>query len=107
MKKVREHRIEIRCTDEERQAWKLKANDAGISVANLIRRLLNSAEVDVSPVKPKRQYVQADPELVSQIARIGNNLNQIARGVNQGDQDDILNRLITIERMLKGVIDAH
>lgn len=106
-RKIREKRIEIRCTDAERAIWKQKAATAHISVANLIRRCLNSAEVESAPAaKTPRVYSKADPELVRHVARIGNNLNQIAKGVNASGIENaaqLHTDLIAIYRRLERV----
>jgi hypothetical protein len=106
-RKIRYKRIEIRCTDAERDTWKHKAATAGISVANLIRRCLNSAEVAAAPAaKTPRVYSKADPELIRHVSRIGNNLNQIARGINANGVENAAQLhadLIAIYRRLERV----
>lgn len=109
-KKVRETDIKIRCFNSEKAAWKDKADAANISVANLIRRLLNTTEVERAPqLKTPRKFTEADERVVHQIARIGNNLNQIARQVNQsgvGNGEQLLIELITIHRSLRRIKNA-
>lgn len=66
--------IKLRVSDEERSRWLLKAQDAGVTLSALIRQGLEGA-----PVRQQRRCVATDPALLRELARIGNNLNQIAR----------------------------
>ncbi|WP_218190819.1 MobC family plasmid mobilization relaxosome protein, partial [Klebsiella variicola] len=60
------------------------------------------------------KVIEVDPKLLRQLAGIGNNLNQIARLVNQhSKQDSVLDRiaiitaLSSIERELQRLNDDH
>ena len=103
--------IKIRAFDEEKSLWVIKANAEGISLANLIRRMLNSKEVQRKPIPGSaRNFTPADPALIRQVAAIGNNLNQIARVVNSTgftDSFEIIEHLLMIERKLNEVTDAY
>jgi len=101
--------IKLRVSEKERDRWNAKAKNAGLTLADYFRKLADEEPTNITPVglNSRRKFTPADPELVRQIARIGNNLNQIAKAVNQGHSTDLLEQLITIERMLKGVIDAY
>ena len=68
--------IQIRTSPERKAAIIQKAHDAGLSVTNLIDQALDRTRV-WSPADK-----QAVRERLAQIARIGNNLNQIARWCN-------------------------
>lgn len=49
---------------------------------------------------------QADPKLIAEIAKIGNNINQIARAVNQrSDSLNVLVELQSINERLKSVLE--
>ena len=80
--------IGIRATDDEMLDWELKAHSEGLKVSQLARDLLNnysnsygsksrSASNKVSSVRSRSRI-----EFNLQVARIGNNLNQIARWAN-------------------------
>ena len=80
--------IGIRATDDEKLDWELKAHSEGLKVSQLARDLLNnysnsygsksrSASNKVSSVRSRSRI-----EFNLQVARIGNNLNQIARWAN-------------------------
>lgn len=78
--------IGIRATDSEKLDWELIAHAEGLKVSQLARRLLNNYSI---PHGSKRRSqsckvgnLQSRRELVRQVARIGNNLNQIARWAN-------------------------
>ena len=73
----RQRFLRIRVSDAERLQWQAQASEAGVSVSELIRRSLPGSVARAVPPRTK-----ADPELVRQLARIGNNLNQIARVAN-------------------------
>ena len=78
--------IGIRATDAEKLDWELIAHAEGLKVSQLARHLLNnysnshgsksrSASNKVGDFRSRREFNL-------QVARIGNNLNQIARWAN-------------------------
>ena len=91
-------KIEIRCTEDDRAAWKNKADAAGLTLSELVRQSLG--RVRTWTAKDRR----AARERVLQLARIGNNLNQIARWANThksaADAGEVIGALISIERLL-------
>lgn len=64
-------------TDEEELSVKMNAAAAGISVAEFVRRRVLS--LTVTP-----PAARADAQLLSEINRIGNNVNQLAFAENAG-----------------------
>ncbi|MDJ0790004.1 MAG: plasmid mobilization relaxosome protein MobC [Myxococcota bacterium] len=68
--------IGIRATDDEKLNWELKAHACGLKTSQLARYLLNKHSTGYASDKRSRQ------EFNLQVARIGNNLNQIARWAN-------------------------
>lgn len=68
--------IGIRATDDEKLDWELKAHSCGLKTSQLARALLNKYSNGYVSDKKSRQ------EFILQVARIGNNLNQIARWAN-------------------------
>ena len=68
--------IGIRATDSEKLNWELKAHAEGLKTSQLARYLLNKYSTGYGSDKRSRQ------EFNRQVARIGNNLNQIARWAN-------------------------
>ena len=94
---------------EERVAWQAMAKEEGLSLADFIRQRLGKPLLHPPLSVPKRRTVPvADRDLIRQIARIGNNLNQIARKVNGRSLTgiEILVHLAAIERDIKEVLDG-
>jgi len=89
VKRTRE--LTIRVTDEELASIRLAAETSGLSMADLARRRLLEAGATVNEsgitrrraVAPKRRPLPvADPSLVREVARVGANLNQVAKWAN-------------------------
>lgn len=92
---VGKKRLNVKLTQAEHEDVLRLKSDFGITVSDMVRRALSdhvqqkygsSIKAKNRPVdtkkKPVIKYVAADPELVRNIALIGNNLNQIATWVN-------------------------
>ena len=90
--------IAVRLTDEEKLDWDLKAHAAGLSISELVRQAMN--RVRISHVGDRAVQI----ERTRQIAKIGNNLNQIARWVNRykttADTVEVVTHLVAIEQAL-------
>ena len=90
--------IAVRLTDEEKLDWDLKAHAAGLSISELVRQAMN--RVRISHVGDRAVQI----ERTRQIAKIGNNLNQIARWVNRykttADTVEVVTHLLAIEQAL-------
>ena len=54
-----------------------------------------------SAILKKKIRLPIERELLTELSRIGNNLNQIARSCNQGEKRVILTELVAIEKQLK------
>ena len=65
----------IRATEEQRARWHATAEARGVSLSELVRQGLDG----VRAVRRRHQPRRVDPELLRELARIGNNLNQLAR----------------------------
>lgn len=83
----RTHELTIRLAPDELESVRAAAVVAGATMADLARRRLLDAGADLALAgvkKPtrRRSYPEADPALLREIARIGNNVNQIARWCN-------------------------
>ncbi|MBO0145420.1 MobC family plasmid mobilization relaxosome protein [Agrobacterium sp. Ap1] len=96
--------VVFRCTASEKQALTARAARTGLPFATLMREALGLTEV-----RRRRPVPKVDPELVRAVARIGGNLNQIARWLNtaqsQGhvspiDAIEVAAQLVAIERAL-------
>lgn len=98
-------RIEIRTTAEEKLRWQALAENKGVSLSALVRSLL-----DGQRLRKRREPPKVDPVLLRDLARIGNNLNQLARAANRRQPVEavaLLVRLIEIDRDLSAVRQAH
>ena len=66
----------LRCTKGELAQIKTKADQAGLSLSDYLRKMASDGEVVV-------RQGGADFQLVDQLRRIGVNVNQMARRLNQ------------------------
>lgn len=98
---MRVKKVEIRVSEAEMSAWKAKADEAGVSLSDLVR----------GAVARTRTWTCADRESARertrQLARLGNNLNQIARWANThkkgAEAAQVLTGLAEIERQLSAL----
>lgn len=95
--------IAVRLTDEEKLDWDLKAHAAGLSISELVRQAMS--RVRIHHVGDRMMQI----ERTRQIAKIGNNLNQIARWVNRykttADTVEVVTHLVAIEQALLALSD--
>ena len=70
--------LKVRLTDAEIAQLRAAATTAGLSVSDYARLRMLSGGV------PVRMSVRRDPALVSELNRIGVNINQLARAHNRG-----------------------
>ena len=85
----------------------LLADENGMSLAELFRQSVGtSLEKLRVPRGNKRVHKNVNPKLLFEVNSMGNNLNQIAKHLNQGDKLNInmLNVLIEIETNLKRLL---
>jgi len=79
-------RLAFRLPSAVADDWRRQADRAGLSVSDFVRAAVDAHQATgiASPGKrrTRRNYTPADPELVRQLAWIGNNINQLARWVN-------------------------
>ena len=77
-------RIEIRTSADEKRRWQEIAESKGVSLSDLVRSLLAGQRL-----RKRRDPPRVDPALLRELARLGNNLNQLARHANsrRGDAD--------------------
>lgn len=90
--------ISIRLTSEEKLDWELKAHATGLSISQLAREAI--AKVKITRLQDRN----LQKERTRQIAKIGNNLNQIARWANtyksNANAAEVISHLIAIESAL-------
>jgi len=94
-------RLEVRCTDDELARWKAKAEQAGLSLSELVRSSLEKSKL---PDKQRQRDLSA---AAREIAKIGNNLNQAARWANtykkSAEAVQIISHLVAIESEVERV----
>lgn len=98
-------RIEIRTTPEEKRRWQEIAENKGVSLSELVRSVLGGQRL-----RKRREPPKVDPDLLRELARMGNNLNQLARAANRRQPVPaaaLLVRLIEIDRELSALRAAH
>jgi len=97
--------IKLRASADERARWQALAASRGMSLSELIRASLSGLRL-----RTRREPPPVAPELLRELARIGNNLNQLARAANRHEPvtaTALLARLISIERELRAIRAAH
>ena len=70
----RSHRLWLRLTEAEQATIRANAQAAGLPLAEYLRRAATGRVI----------RARVDGEVCSQLRRIGNNLNQVARALNSG-----------------------
>lgn len=73
--KIRTIRHELRLTPEEKKAWSVKADSAGLNLNEYIRRCV--ARRTITPIQP-----EVNRQTAIELGRIGVNLNQLVRAMN-------------------------
>ena len=68
--------LQIRCTAAERAAWQAKATAAGVPLSQLVRRALDRVRTWTA------KRADLERARTRELARIGSNLNQLARWAN-------------------------
>lgn len=102
-----EKRLNVRLPESEHTRWVDAAADRGLTISALIRSAMAENLQLRKPRKPQRAvYKPVNPELLAALARIGNNVNQLARHANECGDLPTLVALAAIERELKRLADA-
>lgn len=83
-----------------------KADELEITKAELIRRQLKFNFDDARDARKRRVHRTTDPKLLYHLNKIGNNLNQIAKHLNEGNTLELqtLAELTNIEMSLKSFL---
>lgn len=113
----RDKQIKFRATESEYEKIKSIAQDRGLTLTKYLVDVALQNELPKPPEKVivtkevlKEVYITApksDPNLVYEVSKIGTNLNQIARRVNQNGFDntlELLTELRAIEQALEAVL---
>lgn len=97
--------IKIRTNPEEKRRWQDLAENRGVSLSDLVRSSLGGLRL-----RKRRPTPPVDPTLLRELARIGNNLNQLARVAHRHPPVEaaaLLIRLIEIDREISMIRAAH
>ena len=90
--------VKIRSSEAERAAWHAKARAVGLSLSDLVRRSVGRVRTWTVA------HTELERERTRELARIGSNLNQIARWANTYREDadalEVVAHLVAIERAM-------
>jgi hypothetical protein len=97
--------IKVRCSPNFKKAFKRKADELNLSMSEMVRSSYTRIDAKVE----KKVVHSADPKLIFQLAKIGNNVNQIARILNQNGESNLdnLEILKSIESALEDIKNGH
>lgn len=91
--------IKIRCSPRFKSAFKAKAKELDLSMSELVRK----AYLRIDSKIERKVIHQADPKLILELSKIGNNLNQIARAINTANHDGSTVDLVKVLSMLESI----
>ena len=90
--------VKIRASAAERAEWHAKAGAAGLTLSDLVRRAIGRVHAWTVA------HAEVERERTREVARIGANLNQIARWANtfkaNAEALEVIAHLVAIERVL-------
>jgi hypothetical protein len=103
--------VNIKVTEKERNEWQAFAQLKDKNLSDVLRQLIADemgVEIRLENLPVKKKQVRAsrkiNPELLRELAKIGNNLNQIARWANtyKSDADalEVVQALLSIQRAM-------
>lgn len=106
---IRNHKISVRADDAELENLKNRAGDQAL--AEWMRNVcLGEPEKPVERKSYSKSEInrwtpppEVDPDLIRHIAMIGNNVNQIARALNQNPNADSMAALIEIQHIQRAL----
>ena len=97
--------VTARVSAAELADWRAKAAAAGVPLSALVREAMARTRTWTAPA------AEVERERTKQVARIGNNLNQIARWANTHkaaiEAVEVIAHLIAIERALRALAPAR
>ena len=94
--------VKVRASEAERAEWHAKARSAGLTLSDLVRRAVGRTHTWTVA------HAEVERERTQQVARVGNNLNQIARWANAHKEAvEVIGHLIAIRRALSALEPAE
>ena len=94
------HKVSVRLSDSEKEKLELNASLSDLKVSAYIRHII----LNTKP--PTHKF---DKTMAVQVAKIGNNLNQIAKHVNIGKAIDgiVLKEILDVNKKLDDLISQN
>ena len=99
--------VQARVSPDDLAAWRSKAAASGVSSSALLRQAMTHTEVWTPTLDDaeRKRAREVERERTREIARLGNNLNQIARWANRHksalEAVEVIVQLTAIERALR------
>ena len=95
-------RVHVRLSPAELAAWRAKAAAVGVPLSDLLRQAMARTRT-WTPAN-----AAAKRELTRQVARVGNNLNQLARWANthpsEAEAVEVVAQLVSVERTMLALV---
>ena len=95
----------VRATETERAKWHAKARSAGLTLSDLVRRSIGRVRTWTTA------HAEVERDRTRELARLGNNLNQIARWANTHKEAieavEVIAHLVAIDRTLSALDPAQ
>ena len=90
-------KVSVRLSDSEKEKLELNASLAGLKASAYIRHIISNAKPPIH---------RFDKAMIIQVARIGNNINQIAKHVNIDKVIDgvVLKQIIEVNKKLDDLV---
>ena len=101
--------VALRLTDEEHEAIHQRCDDYGVSIGQLVRVQCLEQPMPKRRVRRVAPDAQAVARLLGEVGKVGSNVNQIARHLNQGDAvelDELRHALDTVSALRDGCLKA-
>ena len=91
------HKVSVRLSSSEKEKLELNASLAGLKISAYIRHIMSNTRPPIH---------KFNKTMVIKVAKIGNNLNQIAKHVNIGKAIDsvVLRQIIDVNKKLDDLI---
>lgn len=102
MAKTNWHQVNIRLNDAEYQLAKLQADRAGMTIYQYAKAMTMKGRV--RPPKPPVIAPELGKEILTQISKIGTNVNQLAKKANSGDIVGI-DEITAVNHQLASLLD--
>ena len=97
--------VKVRATEAERAEWHAKARSAGLTLSDLVRRSIGRVRTWTLA------HAEIERERTRELARLGNNLNQIARWANTHREAieavEVIAHLMALDRALSALDPAE